>query len=160
MRITQWGEYGIHFSLFLAKQEKKGIASVGASEIAESQGIDTRYAQQILQRLRKGNIVKSVRGPQGGYKLTKSPAEITLLDILIAAEGDSFEVICNSKPIDNHRCAPKKSCGLRGIWHNLKDLVNNFLSDYTLEKLLNISENDREFINDDMPIQIGRGLRL
>ena len=135
MRITQWGEYGVLLSSYIAKRDHDGASTVGAAEIARAQDIDIQYAQQILQRLRKGGIIRSERGPSGGYRLCRPASEITLLDILVATEGDSFEVICDSKPINSTRCASQSSCGLRGIWYDLKDHMNVFLRKYTLEEL-------------------------
>lgn len=135
MRITQWGEYGVHFAVHLARREREGTIPVGAAEIAAEQGTAVEYAQQILQRLRRGAIVESVRGPLGGYKLARPATEITLLDILIAAEGDSFEVICESKPIDAERCAVGHRCTLRPIWFDLRTHINTFLRSRTLHAL-------------------------
>ena len=149
MRITQWGEYGLHFSTFVASKTAQGQV-IGAQEIATAQGVALDYAQQILQRLRKGGILESVRGPQGGYRLTKTPTEITVRDILIAAEGDTFEIICETKPLDNVRCHEGTVCALRGLWRDLKTHVDQFLSDRTLADLVAI-ENSPE-----TPVQIAR----
>lgn len=135
MRITQWGEYGILCASFLAEREKENVKTVGATEIAKAQGIALEYAQQILQRLRRGGIIASVRGPQGGYKLARTPREISLKDILLAAEGDTFEVICDTKPIGLPRCGTGE-CGLGPIWQKLKAHVDTFLSGYTLEDVV------------------------
>ncbi len=153
MRITQWGEYGVHFSVMLARAEREGHRTVGAAEVAKVQGVDVQYAQQIFQRLRKGNIVESVRGPQGGYRLARPAVEITLKDILLASEGDTFEVICDTKPLDGPRCAPSGLCGLRPIWHGLKAHVDSFLNQYNLEALS--LEPDSTCVAADKPIQIG-----
>ena len=142
MRITQWGEYGVHFSIFLAQREKDGAIPVGASEIAADQGTAVEYAQQILQRLRRGHVVESIRGPLGGYKLSRPASEITLLDILVAAEGDSFELICESKPINPERCAEGHHCSLRPIWHDLRSHINSFLGSRTLHHLAFESSSD------------------
>lgn len=87
MRITQWGEYGVHFCAYIVCKHQEGISSVSASEIAKSQDLDLLYAQQILQRLRRSNLVQSVRGPLGGYKISKSACDITLYDILVPTES-------------------------------------------------------------------------
>ncbi|MBX7143442.1 MAG: Rrf2 family transcriptional regulator [Oligoflexia bacterium] len=136
MHITQWGEYGIHCSAFIAQRRKAGQETVRATEIAEAQKIPVDYAQQILQRLRKNGIVHSVRGPQGGYKLGKEPQEINLYDILVASEGDTFEVICDHKPLSLECCNPSTNCNLRPIWYGLRQQVNEYLSRFTLEMLL------------------------
>lgn len=147
MRITQWGEYGLLCSMYIAEQTKKGNDTVGAAEIADSLSIALQYTQQILQRLRKGDIIDSVRGPHGGYKLTRPSTDISVANILTAAEGDTFEVICETKPIDSERCGSDTPCSLRNLWVDLKDHINEFLTAKTLEELI-APQNEQ-------PIQIG-----
>lgn len=138
MRITQWGEYGILIAAYLAKkQQNDGAPIVGAAEIAESQEIALQYAQQILLRLRDGSIVESVRGPHGGYRLARPLAEISLLDVLVAAEGTSFEVICETRPLNLPVCRNGNSadCFLQQVWVGLREQVNNYLAQFTLDQL-------------------------
>lgn len=135
MRITQWGEYGVHCCVFLAQRERSGLSVANANEIAEAQKIDPLYAQQILQRLRRANLIESTRGPQGGYKLSRPATEISLQDILVAAEGDTFEVICDTKPLNLDRCCESATCNLRTVWYDLKTHVDVFLKAKSLEDL-------------------------
>lgn len=139
MRVTKWGECGILCSLHLA--QRHGGAPVGAAEIAETQGLDLQYTQQVLQRLRKGNVIESTRGPHGGYTLVRAPEEITLKDILYAAEGDTFEIICDSAPIhpdaeSPNRCADRNSCSLHGVWQDLRSAIDKLLEQRTLADLV------------------------
>mgnify|MGYP001415216256 CR=1 FL=1 len=150
MRITQWGEYGIHCAAYIAAQEKLGAVSVSAQDISDSQMIDIQYAQQILQRLRKNNIVKSIRGPHGGYKLSRPASDISLCDLLQAAEGDTFELICEQRPINSTRCTPDSACSLRPVWQKLKTHINGFLQSVKLEELLNDS------LGHETPVKISR----
>lgn len=136
MRITQWGEYGVHCCIFLAQQHELGRQTLSAAEIAESQTIDLQYTQQILQRLRKNGIVQSVRGPQGGYRLSRAAAEITLLDILVAEEGETFQIICETKPLTSERCSPGALCNLRPVWYELREHIDDFLQNITLDQLM------------------------
>lgn len=152
MRVTQWGEYGVHCCVMLAQRDRAGTPLTNANDIAEAQMIDPLYAQQILQRLRKASLIESVRGPQGGYKLSRPAAEITLQDILVAAEGDTFEVICDTKPIDHERCCSSTVCNLRSVWHDLKAHVDSFLKTKTLEELAFAKHPTQE---EDAPVQIG-----
>jgi Rrf2 family cysteine metabolism transcriptional repressor len=139
MRITQWGEYATHFCIYFARHTSSihsaSRTSITATEIAKEHGIDQLYAQQILQRLRKGNLIKSIRGAQGGYQLSRPPAEITLKDILSAAEGETFEMICDSKPINETKCAPTGLCSLRDVWRDLKTEIDSFLESKRLSDL-------------------------
>lgn len=147
MRITQWGEYGAHCLAFIADKEKHGTATVNAAHISEAQGIDLLYAQQILQRLRRGGLIESVRGPQGGYKLARPAESITLYDILLAAEGDTFEVICEAKPISPERCTPDHPCNLRKVWENLRTHVDGYLKQVLLTSIMDNGQTQPIQIN-------------
>jgi len=139
MRVTKWGECGILCSLYLAK--RYGDGAVGAVEIAENQGLDVQYTQQILQRLRRGGVIESERGPRGGYRLARAPQEISLKDILYATEGDTFQIICEHSPIhpnpdDDSQCSTRESCGLHGVWQELRSAIDHLLEQRTLHDLV------------------------
>ena len=142
MRVTKWGEYGILCSLYMARKQHQG--PIGAAEIAEAQEIPIQYTQQILQRLRKGDIIKSVRGPKGGYTLTRSPELTTLKDILYAAEGDTFEVLCESHPVYHELCEAK-NCGLKSVWIDLKRAVDELLEKRTLATVMAMESGGAEW---------------
>ena len=136
MHITKWGEYGTLCSLYLAKKTLSGITIVGASEIASAHDIALDYTQQILQRLRKGGIILSVRGSKGGYKLSRPPETINLLEVLNATEGSSFETICERNPLKIvNRCDIEDACGLRATWKELQATIDEVLSRYDLKTL-------------------------
>ncbi len=146
MRITRWAEYGILCCLYLARKHTAGsdthnnesdTTTVGAAEISETQSIPLQYTQQILHRLRKGGIIRSVRGPHGGFILAHPPGEINLRQILSATDGDTFEVICETDPVYPHLCNTEHECGLRPVWHDLKDKINKALESYTLLTIMN-----------------------
>jgi Rrf2 family iron-sulfur cluster assembly transcriptional regulator len=139
MRVTKWGECGILCALYLARRYDE--STVGASDIAENQGLDLQYTQQILHRLRKGNVIESVRGPKGGYRLVQPPEKTTLKEILYAAEGDTFQIICDYAPIHPNadapnQCATKETCSLHGVWQDLRTAIDALLEQKTLADLL------------------------
>lgn len=137
MRITRWGEYGIIVSMYLGECHARGITSISTSQIAQANNIPLPYCQQILNRLRQGNVVSSTRGPKGGYALKHKTSETNLLDIMLAMEGESFEVICNTDPVDpNGRCHPGVNCGLKNVWTNLHSSIDEFLKKWTLQDLI------------------------
>jgi Rrf2 family protein len=149
MRVTKWGECGILCALHLAKNYNG--PTIGAAEIAESQGIDLPYTQQILQRLRKGNVIESVRGPHGGYRLQRAPAEISLKDILYAVEGDTFQIICDHSPLhpemnEPNRCSTRETCSLHGVWQELRSAIDKLLEERTLEHLANAEVSAPELV--------------
>lgn len=131
MRVTKWGEYGVLCSLYLAKVERG--EAIGAADIAAAQLIPLQYTQQILQRLRKGGIIKSVRGPHGGYCLARPATDISLKDILYAAEGATFEVVCEENPVQS-TCV-FEGCGLSRIWYDLREQIDALLSARSLAEL-------------------------
>lgn len=141
MRITKWGECGILCALHLAQHHAD--APVGASEIATAQGLDLQYTHQVLQRLRKGGIIESARGPHGGYSLVRPSGEITLREILYAAEGDTFQIICDYAPIHPDatapsQCADKTTCGLYAVWQDLRKGIDALLEARTLADVLKL----------------------
>jgi Rrf2 family protein len=134
---------------------KHGEHPIGAAEIADSQCLDIQYTQQILQRLRKGGIIESERGPKGGYKLQRAPEEITLKDILYAAEGDTFQIMCDHSPLHPDPsvpsiCSTRESCSLHGVWQELRSAIDHLLEQKTLDQLLRNSTQDEVFV------QLGR----
>lgn len=149
MRVTKWGECGVLCSLHLAK--RFGESATGAQEIAESQGLDLQYTQQVLQRLRKGGVVESERGPRGGYRLSRTPEQISLKDILYAAEGDTFQIICDHAPIhpnpeNSSMCATKENCSLHGVWQDLRAAIDSLLERRTLADLVNQESKPTELV--------------
>src|SRR6266540_5283919 len=85
MRISSKGEYGLR-ALFDLTQ-RYGAGPVQSHEIHQRQGIDENYLNQILISLRKAGLIESVRGPQGGHRLARPPAQIDLLEVLVSLEG-------------------------------------------------------------------------
>ena len=102
MRITTWAEYGVICALHLAKRTDE--SAVNGRDIAAREGLPGDYVEQILLRLRRAGIVSSTRGARGGYALAKPATEITVREIITAAELVTFDVHCESHPIDEVRC--------------------------------------------------------
>ena len=106
--ISAKGIYGVSAVLELALRHDGGAVQI--RDIAEAQGIPQHYLEQILVHLKRGGIVKSFRGAQGGYALASDPAGIRLLDVIILLEG----------PLD---VAPgnRGDQRLNGLWHDLAE---------------------------------------
>ena len=155
MRITKWGEYGILCSAYLATKHGTGGAA-SAAEIGEAQNIPLQYTQQILHRLRKGGVIKSLRGPHGGFILAKSPAETTLKDILYAAEGKTFELICDAHPLTPGVCDADSDCGLKHVWEELRDSIDALLNERNLASI----DIKRDFRRQNLVALSGRTPRV
>ena len=139
MRITKWGDCGIVCSMYIAKHSDQG--AVGAAEIATGLGVDLQYLHQVLLRLKNGGIVDSVRGPKGGYKLSKPAEQISLREILVASEGSTFELFCENSPLSQNLCNPEVACSLREVWVDLGKAINDLLESRSLASLITSSDN-------------------
>ncbi len=135
-RITQWGEYGIHVVLFLAQKYQDGHKIVGAGDISESQNLALNYTQQILLKLKADGLVESIRGPKGGYTLGRKATQISIFDILVAMEGDTISIICETNKIDHELCNKETNCGLKTVWYGLKGVIDSYLSGISVQQLL------------------------
>ena len=101
-------------------------------EIAASQDISMRYLEHILNSLRSSGIVKSTRGAKGGYELSKSPADISLGDIVRTLEGPMDIVSCTSD-LD---CPKISECVMYYVWKEVKESIETILDRITLEDLV------------------------
>lgn len=129
MRISSKGEYGVRALFDLALHW--GCGPVRSRDIAERQAIDENYLNQLLIQLRRAGLVQSVRGPQGGHLLARSPGDITLLEALRALEGPIVETAegIGSPP------QPDDAAVLDGVWDGLRDAAETYLANLTLEEL-------------------------
>ncbi|KAB8143400.1 Rrf2 family transcriptional regulator [Chloroflexia bacterium SDU3-3] len=130
MRISSKSEYGLRALFDLA--QRFGEGPIQSRDIHERQGIDENYLNQILILLRKAGLIESLRGPQGGHRLSREPARISVLDALVALEGpllppDSSGEIATADAADRMI--------IRGVWTDLRATVQDHLSTITLEDL-------------------------
>jgi Rrf2 family protein len=134
MRITTWAEYGVICALHLAKRTKE--AAVNGRDIAAREGLPADYVEQILLRLRRAGIVSSTRGARGGYSLTRPAAQITVREIIAAAELVTFDLHCESHPVDEVRCSSSHECSIRPVWLMLQKRIDEVLDGVKLADLL------------------------
>lgn len=134
MRITTWAEYGVICALHLAKRGGDGLVS--GREIAEREKLPPDYAEQILLRLRRAGIVTSSRGARGGYALARPASEITLREILAASELVTFDLHCDTHPVDAARCSASHDCSIRPVWQMLQRRIDEVLEGVRLADLL------------------------
>src|SRR3954452_8489507 len=132
MRVTTWTEYSLIISIHLAKRGRSGNGPVAARELADSERLPADYVEQILLRLRRAGLVESVRGAKGGYFLAKDPVEISVRDIMTASKHQTFEINCESHPVDAARCNPGASCTIRPVWVALQQRVDELLAGISL----------------------------
>jgi Rrf2 family protein len=136
MRVTTWTEYSLIISLHLARRSRTGSGPLAARELADAERLPADYVEQILLRLRRAGLVESVRGARGGYLLAKEPAAISVRDVMTASEHQTFEVNCETHPVDAARCSPDSTCSIRPVWHALQQRVDELLASISLADLM------------------------
>lgn len=132
MKISTKGRYAIRLLLDIAMNDE--AEPVRLKETAERQNISMKYLEQIISSLVKGGFVKSIRGPQGGYRLMKQPREYTVGMILRQVEGSMAPVACLDDEINT--CERQAACVSLRIWVELNDAINSVLEKYTLADLI------------------------
>ncbi|MBC7330467.1 Rrf2 family transcriptional regulator [bacterium] len=145
LRLNTMVRYAVRIMLSLASRWQGSYIS--ANVIAKEQEISVDYAEQILRKLRLGKLVESNRGPEGGFKLTKPPSEISLMDIVIAMQGRVHLIRC-LEPNGEKHCHRAPNCSARIMWQKLGEKVADFLSNNTLEDVL---KEARELLPKDTP---------
>jgi Rrf2 family protein len=134
VRITTLAEYGVICALHLAKRADDG--PITGREIAEVERLPVDYVEQILLRLRRAGIVNSTRGARGGYALARTPAEISVRDVIAASELTTFDLHCVTHPVEEARCAASHQCSIRPVWVMLQQRIDEVLQSVCLADLL------------------------
>ena len=127
----------------LAKSNVKEPTNL--SEISLRQGISISYLEQLFLKLRKNNLVKSARGPLGGYVLNKPAKEIKLLSIINAVDEKIKTVKCKKE--SKKSCNGKSiKCITHNLWDDLENHINKFFEDNTLNDILfkEVRNNSKE----------------
>ena len=133
MKLTSKGRYAVMAMADLAKNNVKKPTSL--TEISLRQGISIAYLEQLFLKLRKNNLVQSVRGPSGGYLLSKNPEEIKLLSIIRAVDEKVKTVKCKKE--SKKGCNGKSvKCITHNLWDDLEAHINKFFDDNTLKDIL------------------------
>jgi len=131
MKISTKGRYGLRAMLELAIHSGSHV-SIGA--IAERQNVSANYLEQVFALLRKGGLVNSIKGAQGGYVLADKPANITVGKILRVLEGDlAIAVDDNSTAMNNNQM---EYCLKNAVWDKLNASINQLADSITLEDLI------------------------
>ncbi len=146
MRVTTWTEYSLIISLHLAKRGRTGTGPVAARELADIERLPADYVEQILLRLRRAGLVDSVRGAKGGYTLARDPGAISVRDVMTASERQTFEVNCDTRPVDAERCSPDSTCSIRPVWHALQQRVDELLAGISLADLMKQEPQVQELV--------------
>ena len=136
MRISAKGRYALASVIHMAQQHQIGD-SITLISISESLGISKIYLEQVFALLKRGELVTSVKGAQGGYQLARSPRQMTVLDVLTAVETTLFDKT-EDTVLDK---APEIEYAMRSsAFQPLDDAVSDALGKITLEDLVLAAE--------------------
>lgn len=136
MTISSKGRYALRVLIDLAENDNGSY--IPMKVVAERQGISLKYLEHILPTLKQNNIVEGVHGKGGGYRLTRSPEEYTVGEVLRLVEGDLAPVAClecNAEP-----CKRADSCRTLSMWKNLYTIIVEYFDGITLKDLLGDGE--------------------
>lgn len=135
MKLSTKAKYGVYAAVYLGKKYEGGFVNV--SEISTDIGVSDGYLEHIFAMLKRNGLVEAQRGAYGGYRLSRTPSEITTGEILRAVE-DNLEIVdCLSG-----KCEHRGSCVAHTLWNNLYGKINEYLDSVTLQQL--IDENEKQ----------------
>jgi Rrf2 family protein len=129
MLVKRETDYAIRCVLYLAKDQDQ-ISSV--TEVSRNMHIPKTFLAKIFQRLVRAGLVESVRGMNGGFRLSKKPAKISLLDIMSAIQGPSCINVC---AVDSKQCKRSSTCAVHPVWVDLRKETDRRLREQTIEML-------------------------
>ena len=131
MMISTKGRYALRVLIDMAEHQTDGY--IPLKEIAKRQDISEKYLESIVKSLVKGGVVEGMRGKGGGYRLTRSPDQYTVEEILLLTEGSLAPVSCltpNASP-----CSRMADCRTYEMWKGLNELISNYFNKITLADL-------------------------
>lgn len=132
MKISTKGRYALRLMLDIALNDAD--SPVRIKDIAKRQQISDKYLEQIVSNLNKAGFVKSLRGPQGGYRLTKKPQDYTVGMILRLIEGNLAPVACLEDEVNT--CKRVDICPTLVLWQKLYDAITDVVDNITLADLI------------------------
>jgi Rrf2 family iron-sulfur cluster assembly transcriptional regulator len=130
MRLTAKGRYAVTAMLDLAVHENCGPISL--ADISERQGISLSYLEQLFSKLRKSNLVSSVRGPGGGYELSRDSSSIYVAQIIDSVDETVDATRCGGRA----DCKQGEQCLTHELWSDLSVQIHQFLSKIDLASII------------------------
>ena len=136
MKLSTKSTYGLRAMVNIAACGGKDAVPI--KDIAEKEGISSIYLEQLLNKLRREDLVRSVRGPKGGYVLSRSASRITVGDVVKTLEGNISPVDCASgRESWKAVCGRSKNCMTKVVWAKLAKAIDDCLESVTLADLCN-----------------------
>ena len=142
MKLSTKTRYGTRAIIDIAQNSENG--STMLKDIAARQSLSPKYLDHILSSMRRAGLIRNIRGKGGGYILSKTPASITVKDILEAVDGSFEPVECLS---NTDLCDKVPACGTRDVWLRMKEAVDGVLEEATLQSLLEKNSLNKNLSN-------------
>lgn len=132
MKITTKSIYAIralHTLNILSKDNKP----VGIAVLSDKLSLSNKYLEQIFSALKKNKLVVATAGKLGGYQLARPASQISILDIITVMDGGIIPIHC----VNNKECSVCPECTINGLWTEMKDHMENYLQNISIESLIN-----------------------
>ena len=134
MRITTRGRYGVRAVLKLTLSDRGKPISI--RELSAEEEISPEFLEQIFFRLRKSGIIKSTRGPGGGFQMEKDPAEVSVKDIFDAVGEEISLTPCTTEDCPSPPCTRENRCLAHEMWVETSKYVNDYFRGITIKDIL------------------------
>ena len=131
MKLSSRSRYGFRAILDLAVEYGNGPLQI--KKIAEHEDISNKYLEQLVAILKASGLVRSIRGPKGGYELTRPPGDVKLSEVFTTLEGPVVAVECLEHPEFCPRCT---ECVTRDVWAQMQAAIMGVLESMTLQDLV------------------------
>ena len=135
MKLSSRTRYGMRAILDLAAEYGKKPMQI--KMIAQHEDISSKYLEQLISMLKMAGLVHSVRGPRGGYMLTRPPADITLKEVFLTLDGPTVPAECSEHAEFRPQCP---DCAMRQVWQELENSISTVLNSYTLADLMDMKK--------------------
>ncbi len=132
MKVSTKGRYALRLMIDLAEHDSGDY--IPLRDISERQGISVKYLEQIVTQLSRAGFLRSVRGAQGGYRLSRHPENYSVGEILRITEGDLAPISCLTD--DTTRCPRQVECPTFDFWKGLHRVINDYVDSVSLDDLI------------------------
>ena len=140
MKLSTKGRYGLRALIDLALYSEEEPVSI--QSIAKRQNLSESYLEQLVAKLRKAGLVKSIRGAQGGYQLAKPAAQISVGDVLRALEGNLEAVDCPA--LTEEGCDGADLCVAKYVWQRINENIAKTVDEMMLNQLVEESRKAQQ----------------
>ncbi|MGN0170733.1 MAG: RrF2 family transcriptional regulator [Lachnospiraceae bacterium] len=135
MKLSTKGRYGLRAFIDIARFSEEEPVSL--ANVAKRQDISISYLEQLISKVKKAGLIKSVRGASGGYVLSRPASEISVGDVLRALEGELMPVDCVAHTDkERSRCAAQSGCSSWIVWKRINDSINETIDNIYIDELV------------------------